>query len=198
LRLGNWTIERDALTPRIGAKGREALKGLIPNFLVMEIRQMRLGAHRSQHESDWVWRTVPPDRIQILRTHLDRLLDSANADRLQPVLVTHANRFAGARQDTTGPARRHLVNLMSLYYPQATPQVLIGMDSAANALIRESGPRHGAIVVDAERQITSPSSFADFLHFTDAGADQMARLIVEGILHATKPPVRTGSVPHVD
>ena len=122
---------------------------------------MRLAARRSEHDNDWVWRTVPADRMQILRTHLNRLLASANAEGLQLMLVTHANRFAGAMQDTAGPARRHLVNLMSLYYPQATPQVLIGMDSVANALMRGSGQARGAVVVEAERHITaSPSTFA--------------------------------------
>ena len=183
LTFGDWTIEREALSPRITVKAREVLKGLIPNDVVMQVRRMRLAARRSEHDNDWVWRTVPTDRMQILRTHLNRLLASANAEGLQLMLVTHANRFAGAMQDTAGPARRHLVNLMSLYYPQATPQVLIGMDSVANALMRGSGQARGAVVVEAERHITaSPSTFADFLHFTDAGADQMARLIVEAIL----------------
>ena len=183
LTFGKWTIERAALTPRIAEKAREVLKGLIPNIVVMEARELRLATRRSKHDDGWVWRTVPADRIQILRTHLDRLLASVNAEGLQPLLVTHANRFAGAMPDTAGPARRHLVNLMSLYYPQATPQVLIGMDSIANTLMRERGQARGAVVVEAERHITaSPSTFADFLHFTDAGADQMARLIVKVIL----------------
>jgi hypothetical protein len=189
LRVGDWTIERAALAPRVIAKGREVLKGLIPNVVVMEVREARLAARRSQHGAGWVWQSVPSDRTQLLRIHLDRLLDSVTAEGLQPLLVTHANRFAGALQDTVGPARRHLVNLMSVYYPQATPNVLIGMDSAANAIMREDGPAHGADVIEGERHITASSShFADFLHFTDAGADQMARLIVEGILrHAAKP-----------
>lgn len=198
LKFGDWTIERQALTPRIAAKAREVLKGLIPNAVVVQVRQMRLAARRSEHDDGWVWRTVPTDRIQTLRTHLDRLLASAKAEGLQPLLVTHANRFAGAMRDTTGPARRHLVNLMSLYYPQAAPEVLIGMDSAANAVMRERGLAQGAVVVEAERHITaSPSYFADFLHFTDAGADQMARLVVEGILrHEARPVVRGAPVGH--
>jgi hypothetical protein len=183
LQLGDWTIERGALTPRIADKAREVLKGLIPNVVVMQVRQMRLNSRRSEHDDSWVWQTVPTERVDLLRTHVDRLLASVTAEGLQPVLVTHANRFAAAMQDTTGPARRHLVNLMSMYYPQATPRVLIGMDSAANAVLRERGPAAGAIVVDAEKHITAaPTHFADFLHFTDAGANQMARLIVDGIL----------------
>lgn len=198
VKFGGWTIERDAFIPRIFAKARDVLKGLIPDFVVMEVRQMRLASVRSKHGDGWVWQTVPSDRMQILRTHLDRLLSSTKAEGLQTLLVTHANRFAGAMQDTAGPARRHLVNLMSLYYPQATPQVMVGFDSVANALIRERAPVQGAIVVEADRRIpASPTYFADFLHFTDAGADQMARLIVDGILHhAAKPFVGAAPVGH--
>jgi hypothetical protein len=192
LRFGDWTIEREALIPRIAGKAREVLKELIPNVVVTDVRQMRLTARRSKHDDGWVWRTVPADRIQLLRIHLDRLLASVNAEGLQPLLVTHANRFAGAMQDTAGPAGRILVNLMSLYYPQGTPEVLIATDSVANAVVRESGRAQGVVVIEAERHIpASYSYFADFLHFTDAGADQMARLIVDGILRrADRPSVR--------
>jgi hypothetical protein len=198
LKFGNWSIEREALVPRIAAKARDVLKGLIPDAVVMEVRQTRLAARRAKHDDAWVWQTVPMDRMRTLRTHLDRLLDSVDAEGLHPVLVTHSNRFAGAMQDTTGPARRHLVNLMSLYYPQATPRVMVAFDSVANALMRESGPAHGAVVVEAERRITpSPSDFADFLHFTDSGADEMARLIVEGILRqGARPVVRATPAGH--
>lgn len=190
--LGNLTIERGALTPRIAAKGREVLKGLIPNVVVMGVRQMRLTARRAEHDDNWVWPAVPPERIELFRIHLDRLLASAATEGLQSMIVTHANRFAGAVEDTAGSARRHLVNLMSMYYPQATSGVLIGMDSAANAVVREIGRSRGTAVIEAERRIpASDAYFADFLHFTDAGADRMARLVVEGILRHAKPPART-------
>jgi len=198
LKFGDRTIEREALVPRIAAQAREVVKGLMPNAVVTEVRQMRLTARRSKHDDGWVWRTVPTDRMQVLQAHLDRLLASANAEGLQPVLVTHANRFAGAMADTAGPAGRILVNLMSLYYPQATPKVMIDFDSVANAVVRDRGAAHGTVVVDAARHIPSSSAyFADFLHFTDAGADQMARLIVEGILHqAAGPSARAASAGH--
>ena len=190
LHFARWTMERAALSSRLVAKGREVLKQLVPPVVVTKVRESRLAARRAAHDSGWVWRTVPADRMETFRTQLNRLVASARKDGLQPLLVTHANRFSGAMRDTAGPDRRHIVNPMSLYYPQAPPSILIGTDSVANAIMCEVGAAQGVPVVEAEREIpASPAYFADFVHFTDVGADKMAHLVVRGILsHAANPP----------
>jgi len=196
LHFGGWTLERSALSSRLVGKGREVLKQLIPNVVVTKVRESRLAARRAAHDSSWVWRTVPADRMETFRSSLNRLVASAKKEGLQPLLVTHANRFSGALQDTAGPDRRHIVSPLSLYYPQASPSVLVGADSVANAIMCEVGAAQGVPVVEAERQIpASPAYFADFVHFTDVGADRMARLVVQGILsHAASPvPLARGS-----
>jgi hypothetical protein len=198
LHFGSWTMERAGLSSRLVEKGREVLKQLIPQFVVTKVRESRLAARRAAHDSGWVWRTVPADRMETFRSHLNRLVANVRKDGLQPLLVTHANRFSGALRDTAGPDRRHIVNPMSLYYPQAPPNVLIGTDSVANAIICEVGAAQGVPVVEAERQIpASPTYFADFVHFTDVGADRMARLVVRSILsHAASPPPLAQAATH--
>lgn len=159
------------------------MKELIPSSVVTLVRERGLTRRRASHPPEWVWRVVPEDRMQTLRVHLQRLVSSVQAAGVTTMVITHANRFEGAMQDTSGPDRRHVINLMSLYYPQATAQVLVATDSIANLAIRQIAGAAGAAVVDAEGQIPpSPKYFADFLHFTDAGADRMARLVVEKIL----------------
>jgi hypothetical protein len=183
LHLGGWTIEREALELRVAAKVREVLKGLVPNLVVTKVRELHLTAERAKHEPGWAWPTVPVDRMENLTLHLDRLLATVEAEGMRPVLVTHANRFNGAMQDTLGPDRRHLINPISLYYPRATFKVLVGTDSVANTIMRTVGASHRAMVVEAEEQIpASPTYFGDFVHLTDAGADLMARIIVQAIL----------------
>ena len=186
LHFGSWTMERSALESRLLGKAREVLKQLIPNVVVTKVRESRLAARRAAHDSGWVWRAVPADRMETFRIHLNRLVASVTEEGLQPLLVTHANRFAGAMLDTAGPDRRYIVNPMALYYPQAPPSVLIGTDSVANAIMREVGAARGVPVLEAERQIpASPMYFADFVHFTDAGADLVAHLVVRDILSGT-------------
>jgi len=198
LHFAGWTLERAALSSRLAGKGREVMKQLIPPILVTKVRESRLAARRAEHDSSWVWRTVPADRMDAFRSSLNRLVASAKKEGLQPLLVTHANRFSGAMQDTVGPDRRHIVNPMSLYYPQATPSILIRTDSVANAIMCEVGAAQGVPVVEAERQIpASPAYFADFVHFTDVGADKMAHLVVRGILsHAASPPPLAAAANH--
>lgn len=183
-----WALLGHELDPslfqlRIGGKSRDVLKELIPSSVVTLVRERGLTRRRASHPPEWVWRVVPEDRMQTLRVHLQRLVSSVQAAGVTTMVITHANRFEGAMQDTSGPDRRHVINLMSLYYPQATAQVLVATDSIANLAIRQIAGAAGAAVVDAEGQIPpSPKYFADFLHFTDAGADRMARLVVEKIL----------------
>jgi hypothetical protein len=136
--------------------------------------------------------------METFRIQLNRLVASVRQEGLQPLLVTHANRFSGAMQDTAGPDRRHVVNPLSLYYPQASPNILVGTDSVANAIICEVAAAQGVPVVETERQIpASPAYFADFLHFTDLGADRMAHLVVRGILsRAASPPPLASAASH--
>lgn len=185
-RLGPLTLPPGALQSRLAGKSREVLKELIPVWLVTKVREDGLARRRAGHPPDWVWRSAPPaDRMETLRLHLERLVGAIEAAGIRPVVITHANRFEGALQDSLGPARRHLVNLMALYYPQATPEVLVATDSIANRIAREVGREKGALVIEAEGKIPpSDTYFADYLHFTDAGAERMARLVVDGILAA--------------
>ena len=80
-----------------------------------------------------------------MRVHLERLVKSVQASGVTVALVTHTNRFDGAASDTLAPARRHLVNILSLYYPRATPEVLVNVDSVANEVIRQVASAHGAL-----------------------------------------------------
>lgn len=184
--LGPLTLDPGFFESRLAGKSREVAKQLIPTAVVTRVREERLERRRGAHPADWVWQTQPPtDRMETLRIHLERLVAAIRDAGIKPVLITHANRFDGALQDSLGPDRRHLVNLMALYYPQATPRTLVATDSIANEIARRVAKTQGALVIEAEGRIPpNDTCFADYLHFTDAGAERMARLVVEGILAA--------------
>ena len=82
---------------------------------------------------------------------------------------------------------------MSLYWPEASQRVVVAVDSVANAVIRDVAAEHGARVIEVEGRITPTSHFfADYVHFTDAGADAMARIMAAGVIQmagGTGPPV---------
>ena len=59
--IGPWAFPPDFFEPRLGDKGREVLKGLVPTFVVTAVRQWRLDRARSAHPASWVWETVPEE-----------------------------------------------------------------------------------------------------------------------------------------
>ena len=153
LRIGPLILPPDFFEPRVAERARDALKTLVPNVVVKEVRQWRLDKVRSAHGADWVWRSVPADRMTLLRRHLERLLVSIQGTGVRVALVTHTNRFVGAPGDTLGPDARHLVNQMSQYYQKASQRVLLTVDSVANGVVRQVAAEQGAAVVEAEGRI---------------------------------------------
>jgi hypothetical protein len=193
-RIGPWEFPPDFFESRLAEKGRDVVKALVPDLVVMAVREWRLNRVRSAHAADWVWKSVPEDRLTLLRQHLERVLADVQAAGVSAVLVTHTNRFIGAPADTLGTDRRHLVNQMSLYHPKASQSVLLSVDLEANKVIRQVAADHGAGIVEAEGRIPSTSRyFADYAHFTDAGADAMARIMVSGVLRITSDAVRSAA-----
>jgi hypothetical protein len=183
IHIGPWDLPPDFFESRLAEKGRDALKTLVPNSVVRAVRQWRLNRVRSAHGADWVWQSVPEDRMALMRQQLERLLADIRASGVRVAVVTHTNRFSGMPGDTLGPDDRHIVNQMSLYYPNASQRVMVSVDSVANAVIREVAAEEGAGVVEGEGRIPPTSrDFADYEHFTDAGADAMARIMVAGVI----------------
>ena len=183
--------------PRLRKKARDVLKELVPVELLTTYREWRLARTLSAHPPEWMWDSVPQDRMAILAGHFERLLSGIRASSAEPVLLTHTNRFMGVRSPMTGGDRRHLVNLMSRDYPRASAQVLVSVDSVANDVMRGIMRKHGAKVVEGEGRIPSTARyFADYAHFTDAGAEAMATIVSAGLLKfqgqrdSMPPPLR--------
>jgi hypothetical protein len=181
--IGPWAVPPGYFESRLADKGRDVLKTLVPNVLVKTVREWQLRRVRLAHAADWVWQSVPEDRMALLHQNLEQLVASVQASGVRVVLMTHTNRFIRAFADTLGPDQRHLVNQMALYYPRASQKVLLMVDSVANVVIRRVAVERGVELVEAEGKIPSTSHyFADYEHFTDAGADLMARIVAAGAM----------------
>jgi hypothetical protein len=100
-----------------------------------------------------------------------------------PVLITHTNRFVGLDSVATRRQRRHLVNLIAKYFPQASEATLLSIDQVANPILRRVAAETGARVIEVEGRVPHGDQyFADYAHFTDQGADVMAHLIARALL----------------
>jgi hypothetical protein len=178
VRIGPWAIESDAVASRLAGKARDVLKELVPDFVVTAVRESGLRRRRAAHEPGWVWQAVPEDRMALFRSHLARLVDTVRAAGVRVALVTHANRVAGSSSRIEGSDRRLLINLIAVECPRATPEVLAAVDSVANEVIRQVGRERGAVVLELEGRVPSNAEyFADYAHFTNLGADHVARIL---------------------
>lgn len=175
-------IDPTLLDSRLLDRVKNSLKSLVPVSAITWYRDWKLARVRAAEGAEWVWQETPPDRMALFELHLDRLVASVAACGTRVLLVTHTNRFIQA-DDFRGPDRRHLVNLMATSYPRASERVMANIDLDANRIIREVAARYGATVIEAEAQIPSSSEyFVDYSHFTDLGADAMARIIAKGVM----------------
>jgi len=171
---------------RLPPKAREVLKQLVSPVVVTAYREWRLERLRRTHPPQWVWHGVPGDRMALFERQLDDLVRSIVSHGARVVLVTHTNRFVGLPAAEAAQHPRHLINLMAVYYPRASIRAMIEIDSVANAIVRRVAQNRGAAVVEAEGRIpASDVYFADYAHFTDAGADWMAHLLVPAVLAAS-------------
>lgn len=176
-------IDPELLRPRLLAKSREAVKALIPWTLVTRFREWRLRGIRRAHPPEWFWESVPADRMALFGEHLDRLVGAVQATGATVMLATHTNRFVGASAADVARDRRHLVDPMFKYYPRASAQVLIAVDSAANSVVREIGRQRQVKVVEVFGRIPPGAEyFGDYVHFTDRGSDILARILSDALL----------------
>ena len=104
------------------------------------------------------------------------------------VLVTHAMRVSDPpTSDDQEYLWRARVNT-----PRAAPEVIAAFESAANASMRAWASEHGVELVDAASILSGKKLlFADLVHFTDAGAHEMALALGTHIRDETPDADRT-------
>jgi len=168
---GRAAAARESLTLRLPDKLWRALRELLPAGFQGWLKRAQIERVRRAHAPDWVWTQAPPDRVALFESDLALLVESIERSGARVILATHANRF-------TSPPRSGDDAIMLgwiRFYPRASAQCLLDMERQANDAVRRLGRERGLAVVDVE-QLTGkdPGYYADFAHFTDAGASRVA------------------------
>lgn len=114
--------------------------------------------------------------------NLRELLQSVRASGAKIALASFSTQM---RRDQT-PAEKQAAAVTSLYYmPYMTPDLLLDAFDAYNSTIRNVAKDEEVIFIDAASAIGSDSAhFIDSIHFTDAGAAAMAKVISDGLASA--------------
>jgi hypothetical protein len=172
------------LTSRLLAKAKIALKSFLPSPLQARLREWAIERRVRAQGPSWVWTAAPVERVQLFRQHLTDLLDAIAASGAHAVLVTHASRFTWPLAEKD----RDQFLALRVFYPRASEQAAGQLEQASNQAVVDIGRSRNARVVDAENRLgKDPALFADFSHFTDQGAETLARILADEIVASVVP-----------
>jgi lysophospholipase L1-like esterase len=126
-------------------------------------------------------RYTPPDEY---RKNLVKFIEEVRAKKAIPVLLTPVMRrrfdAQGEFVDSHVPAYPETVRALAKEYKVA----LIDMSRASEAVLRKYGPEESKklfLHVKAGENANYPKGIEDNTHFSPAGAEEMAKLVVAGI-----------------
>jgi hypothetical protein len=171
-----------ALFPRVGARIRTQLKSFLPTAVQDRLRRREISFAIARHPANWRFNTVPADRMDLFEAHLRHVMGTIRSVGAVPVLMTHANRFAGST--TSDPA---MLRAWEKFYPRATGQTIVAFDSVARLTSIRVARDSLAVLVDLQPALarSGQAPFADFSHFTDSGAALVAENVSRAILAAS-------------
>jgi hypothetical protein len=174
---------RGVLHPRIADAMRDEIKKHIPKFILTWLRRRSTEAMTQAHPPGWRFTAVPPARLARYDADLRHLVGTIDRTGATPVLATHANVFMVSRRDD-----RHLLPAWERFYPRATGPTIIAFDSVARFTTMRVAADSGLVLADvaAELPATPGDHFADFVHFTDAGAATVAAELAPAVLAAAR------------
>jgi hypothetical protein len=120
---------------------------------------------------------MPQDRLELFESDLRAFVGAVRAIGAEPVLATHANRFVGASVSDSS-----LLSAWGRFYPRAEGVVILAFDSAGADVTRRVAADSGVVVADIRSALRGCGNcFADYAHFTDAGAARAAGTLATAI-----------------
>ena len=166
-----------ALYPRSWARLRSQLKAMLPSVAQTWVRQREVKTILRSRPAGWQFTSVPNDRVELFDQDLRRMVGTIRATGAVPILATNSNAFLGA-----DPSGVEVLYAWERFTPRATGQVILAFDSVSREIVRQVGRDSAVAVAEVDKAVRGRAAFADFLHFTDAGAAAVARVLTEAIV----------------
>ena len=169
-------VEQPRFELRIRERVRTLLKGLIPAPIQNWLRAREISADRMAVAAI---DRLPEENILRYRHDLSKLVEALRQEGITPILVTHVDAFG----ETLSDSDRALLTSWRKFYPLLKEEGFLDMERRANEAVRSLGSEAGVPVIDLERGVpTTPESFTDFAHFSEAGAGSVATALADGLL----------------
>lgn len=157
-----------------------AKRHLPPGLMTMMRRQVIAREIRNSKVMD----VVPEASIAAFKIDLECTIRLVRGSRAEPIVVTHATLFG----NEVRPEDEDMLIAWRRSYPELAEGGFLDLERRSNQATLEAAAANGVRVVRADTGIApGRTHFADFVHFTDAGAERMAVLL--------EPAIPTGSLP---
>jgi hypothetical protein len=162
--------------PRLVHRAKEAIE--LPGLIQRSRVQRRINAAIQEIGNDSIWRSIPQERLEQFGGDLESLVSDISKAGATPILLTHARRFPVPPE----PVDSVLLLAWRSFSPRAEPNVLVEFDTAAAELTRRLASKDRVRLVDVDRCLSGRRPlFGDPVHFTEAGAERVARLVAQEI-----------------
>ncbi len=169
-RLSEWLGDS-----RVAERVHNVLKAALPERIQTALRKWQIQRDAAQLA---VLDRLPERNISQFREDLVALIHILRDSGVEPVLATHATIFGM----TLSPSDRDLLTAWRKFYPVLKEDGFLDMEERMNQVIRETADREDVTLIDIARTIPpGRQDFADFTHFTTAGAGIMAADLAAGL-----------------
>jgi hypothetical protein len=132
---------------------------------------------------------VPELNVVRFRQDLSRLLDQLQQNHIQPVLITHATRFGQRLLPEDHPT----LVAWRRFTPRLAESAFLDIENRLNNVIRSEAASRGILLIDAADTLSGRANFADYAHFTDRGAHEMAHVIANQLLTSNNLSISSGT-----
>jgi hypothetical protein len=158
---------------RLFGRARDAVKAAIPPVVLNAFHRLSI---RLAERNTLVNTTVPLAWLNAFEEDLNCVVKRVAATGAKPYLITHATYFG---QD--GEVKNNaLLTSWRSFYPSLSEKAFIELEQKANTIVRKVAASNGLLLIPADRMLKGgPEQFADFVHFTDKGAGDLASLILK-------------------
>jgi lysophospholipase L1-like esterase len=160
---------------RLAGKLSQLFKAHMPEALMTRLRRFSIWLD-TRHLT--VIGRVPDATLDAYRRDLECVVAHVRQHGAEPILLTHASYFHG----TAGPEDMALLSAWRRFYPQLAEMGFLDLETRANVAVRQVAAANAVQLIDVAQQMPrGPRYFADFVHFSDAGAARMADLIAAAL-----------------
>lgn len=156
------------------------VKSLLPSRLTTALRQLMIDRAMAGYEEGTKYVTVPTDRLQRFDSDLRHTVGIALSISPSVVLVGHVNATMAPRFDNND-----MLIAWERQLPRATGSVITQFHNEALRIIQRAASDSGVPYVDLKRALDGlewSEAFADFVHFTDAGAGIVSATVKQAVL----------------